>query len=156
MPYKQAWWMNYSGKNETTSKNVADEELIEGMSSAMAAESEASPPTRQAHPESLENRDVGNIKSHLDRASTQNSSDRSCHFANKGGPDGFNDERMSMLQCLAKETTAAIGTTMTVSTLCCARNVRKKAKLTVLIVLNVKGETTQHDIAGRETGEGYP
>ena len=32
--------MNYSGKNETTSKNVADEELIEGMSSAMAAESE--------------------------------------------------------------------------------------------------------------------
>ena len=35
---------------------------------------------------------------------------------------------------------------MTVSTLCCARNVRKKAKLTVLIVLNVEGEVPHSTI----------
>lgn len=99
-------------------------------------------------------RDVGSIESYPDR--TRYSSDRSCHFANKGGPDRFNGERMSpgkRYNAWPKENNATEGITITVSTLGYGRYSRKRTKLIAKIVLNVEGETTLHDV-GQETREG--
>jgi hypothetical protein len=160
-------------KNES----VADEELIEVMSSAMAAESEratkfnqvgrvkslpkvskietGAPPRPAGSPNAHDSDILATLKAIQAELNTVQSEGAGLRTKvdQKDSPQGHPPSNTFMTGRVVK-TKEIMAVKLT--TPHCVKNATKRIKLIVLIVSNVEEESTLPDIAGRETRGGYP